>query len=331
MIKSLQRIVRRTDAAVAGVYLSLFSERNALLGFLFHSLFRNAQEMELNQIDPLQRTTVAQFRQFIEYYLENGYQFISPDDLANGRQADGKYAMITFDDGYYNNTLALPILEEYGVPAVFFICSDNVQRNRCFWWDVHYRELAAQGIEGSTIYREGLAQKALRTHEIEERLIARFGAKAFTPRGDIDRPFSPSELHDFAAKRFVHIGNHSAGHAILTNYTPEDVRQQIVIAQEYLEKLTGKQPIAIAYPNGGYDAQIMRICREQGLKVGFTTRPRKNRLPMAVNAPELLSLSRFSLGGCKPIAAQCRSCRSDLQLYGSFRDRYVSMRGKLPA
>ena len=70
---------------------------------------------------------------------------------------------ITFDDGYYNNTLALPILEEFDVPAAFFICSDNVQQNRCFWWDVLYRELMAEGAPRSVIYQEGLALKSLRT------------------------------------------------------------------------------------------------------------------------------------------------------------------------
>src|SRR5882672_11292356 len=84
MISSIQRLARATNCRAARAYLSLFRERNALLSFLFHSLFRDEREIALNQVDPLQRTTVAQFRRFVEYYLEHDYRFIGPGDLLEG-------------------------------------------------------------------------------------------------------------------------------------------------------------------------------------------------------------------------------------------------------
>ena len=63
-----QRFVRTTDCLIARAYLATFRERGGLLAFLFHSLFRDEREIALNQVDPLQRTTVGQFRRFIEYY-----------------------------------------------------------------------------------------------------------------------------------------------------------------------------------------------------------------------------------------------------------------------
>src|SRR5690349_6799058 len=121
MIEAIQNIVRRTDETLAALYLSLFRERNAVLTFLFHSMFRDEREIEQNLIDPLQRTTVQQFRTLIEYYLASGYRFISVDDLLRdgGVDPDGRYVVLTFDDGYYNNRLALPVLEQFGVPAMF--------------------------------------------------------------------------------------------------------------------------------------------------------------------------------------------------------------------
>src|SRR5690348_16894723 len=77
MTGKIQKFVRSTDEAIARVYLSLFKERNALLPFLFHSLFRDEREIELNLVDPLDRTTIAKLRQFIEYYLDCGYRFVS--------------------------------------------------------------------------------------------------------------------------------------------------------------------------------------------------------------------------------------------------------------
>jgi peptidoglycan/xylan/chitin deacetylase (PgdA/CDA1 family) len=325
MVKALQRMIHTADAAISSAHLSLFPERDALLVFLFHSLFCNTTEIELNSIDPLQRTTIGQFREFVEYYLESGYQFIGPEELATGREADGKYALITFDDGYFNNTLALAVLEEFHVPAIFFISSDYVQQNRCFWWDVLYRQLASQGASRRAIYEDTRAQKMLRTAEIESRLQARFGPGAFTPRGDVDRPFAPSELRDFSRNALVHIGNHTAGHAILTNYSNQEIRQQIRGAQDVLESLTGKRPAAIAYPNGNYTPEIIQICREEGLKLGFTTRQRKNRLPLQAGGSESLSLDRYSLTGNDSLRSQCRQCRSDLQIYSRLREEYASI------
>lgn len=326
MTSAIQHMVRAADAAIAKAYLKLFRERNALMAFLFHSLFRSEQEIAQNLVDPLQRTTVAQFRQFIEYYLKAGYKFISPADLLNGLPVDRKYALITFDDGYYNNVLARPLLEEYGVPAVFFISTNHVRENKCYWWDALYRERTAQGASHAQIKREAVSMKRLRTDEIEAELVSRFGPDVLRPRGDIDRPFSPAELRDFAASPYVHLGNHTANHAILTNYSPAEVRQQVLDAQAALREMTGAEPVSIAYPNGANDDSIVSACGNLGLKVGFTVRPEKVALPLESNGDALLRLGRFCPHGEDPILTQCRTYRSDLQLYGKFRDGYLRLR-----
>src|SRR5689334_8694623 len=99
MIGAIQQLVRGTDAAVARAYLRLFRERGGVLTFLFHSLFRDRREVgeaARSLMDPLQRTTVAQFRELIEYFVRNGYRFIRPADLLNGLDPDGRYALVSF-------------------------------------------------------------------------------------------------------------------------------------------------------------------------------------------------------------------------------------------
>lgn len=330
MIGAIESLIRGTDSAVACLYLSLFRERNALMSFLFHSLFRNEGEIEQNLVDPLQRTTTRQFHDFIEYYLEHGYRFISPADLLTGLNPDEKYALITFDDGYFNNTLALPILKEFNVPAVCFISANHVRQNRCYWWDVQYRERIARGVPLHKIYDEAVSLKSLRNDQIEAKLIAEFGGDAFTPRGDIDRPFSPAELKEFAASPHVFLGNHTADHAILTNYTDDNIRQQVRTAQDALVEMTGIVPQAIAYPNGAQSDRIVGICQEEGLKVGFTVRPEKCGLPLDAAASGLMRLGRFAPHGEAPIISQCRTYRSDLLCYGKFRDAYLRLcRGQI--
>jgi peptidoglycan/xylan/chitin deacetylase (PgdA/CDA1 family) len=326
MTAVIQDIVRATDALLARAYLSVFQERDALLCFLFHSLFRDQREMGLNLIDPLERTTVAHFRQLVGYYLANGYRFVTPAEVLAVLPPDGRYAMLTFDDGYFNNLLALPVLEEFRVPAIFFISTNHVLQNKCFWWDVLYRERKAQGASRRRIVHEALALKSLRTDRIEAQLLERFGPNALTPRGDVDRPFSPAELRQFASSPYVHLGNHTADHAILPNYSPPEIRQQVAGAQQSLREITGVDPIAIAYPNGAHNQQVTRTCRELGLRLGFTIRPQKTSLPIAADSPKLMTLGRFVPRGRSRMSAQCHTYRSDLQLYGTFRAGYLWLR-----
>jgi peptidoglycan/xylan/chitin deacetylase (PgdA/CDA1 family) len=325
MIATIQRLVRAADCLIARTYLSLVDEGSGLLVFLFHSLFRDEREIALNLVDPLQRTTVGQFRRFVEYYLDHDYRFIGPDDLAHGLKPGGKYALISFDDGYYNNALALPVLEEYRAPALFLISTDHVRENKGFWWDVLYRERTARGASPGQVGREGLGLKLKTSEQIEAELRAEFGADAFIPRGDIDRPFSPAELRDFARPPYVYLGNHTANHAILTNYTPDKAREQIRKAQESLIEMTGMCPRAIAYPNGAHSDAIVRTCRDLGLEFGFTIAPVKNRVPVEPNSPNAFRLGRFAPHGEIPIEIQCRTCRSDLLLYSTFRAAYLSL------
>ena len=88
MIDAIQTSSGRPTPLIARAYLALFRERDALLTFLFHSLFRDEREIGLNLVDPLQRTTVAQFRRFVEYYLDHGYRFVTPADVLDGLEPE---------------------------------------------------------------------------------------------------------------------------------------------------------------------------------------------------------------------------------------------------
>lgn len=66
------------------------------------------------------------FKQQIEYMKNNGFTFLRSDDLLFGN-INNKSVLITFDDGYENNfSIASKILEQYHIPAIFFIATDLV-------------------------------------------------------------------------------------------------------------------------------------------------------------------------------------------------------------
>ncbi|SVE21186.1 uncharacterized protein METZ01_LOCUS474040, partial [marine metagenome] len=56
-----------------------------------------------------------------EYFQSKGYEFIGFDDLINDLDPKKRYAYVTFDDGYFNNTRILPLIEELNIPIHIFV------------------------------------------------------------------------------------------------------------------------------------------------------------------------------------------------------------------
>ncbi len=132
----------------------------------------------------------------------------------------------------------------------------------------------------------------------------------------MDRPFTPGELSAFAEHQLVSLGNHTKNHAILTNYSLAEAREQIQGGQDAIREMTGKMPEMISYPNGNSSPEIQRAAREAGLRLGAVVRGGKNRLPLKTGAPEAMTLKRFTLWGDRGITAQCRVSRANVSFYG---------------
>ncbi|NML67710.1 polysaccharide deacetylase family protein [Hymenobacter sp. RP-2-7] len=280
---------------------------------MFHVLFEDEAAMLRHEVDPQQRITVELFAQFVADFLAHGYVFVTPADVLRGLDPAGRYALITFDDGYYNNRLALPVLRRYGVPATFFISSDHVLSGHAFWWDVVYRGRRAQPLAPAAQAAEYALLQRLHHLDIAEYLRAQFGPAALLPVGDLDRPFTPAELAAFAAEPEVVLGNHTAHHAVLTHYASADANQELAACQHYLAHLTGEIPCAVAYPNGNVSAVVRAAAATAGLELGTTVAAGKNYLPFAQHGVDMLLLNRFLLWGNRDVARQCALFRTDFQ------------------
>jgi peptidoglycan/xylan/chitin deacetylase (PgdA/CDA1 family) len=268
-------------------------ERPGLLSFVFHPLFESEAEIHSGLIHPQEAATKQAFRYFLEHFLSAGYRFVSPSDVENGLEANEKYGCITFDDGYANNLRILDTLREYGVPATIFVSTAHVAEGKRFWWDTIYAERRRRGASADAIDREIESLKIRTFSAIEAYLEREFGRRSSVPRGDLDRPLTPHELKALALDELVTIGNHTMDHAILTTLDPDEIRDQIVGAQNYLRDLIGTDVRTIVWPNGRYNATVLQITREAGLTCGFSGIRRKEAVP--VPRDRLLELGRFQL------------------------------------
>ena len=276
-----------------------------LTTLLFHSIYRNREEISSPQLAPHQDITVEDLQRCIGHILDSGFTAVTPAQVDAGLDPAGKYVMITFDHGYYNNTRALDVLERFQTPATFFVSTDHVLEQKGFWWDALHRELSLAGASAGTRRRSMERAKSLSAAHIEAALVRRHGRAVLRPRSDLDRPMTPAELKDFAANRWVHIGNHTRNHAILTNCSVPEMKQQIEGCQQAMRELVGYAPLAIAYPNGDYSRDAIAVAEAAGLRIGFTVRPCKNRLPL-VDGASRMELGRFMPHGKLDMGAQWR-------------------------
>jgi len=306
LVVPLKQILSAVDYQIGRSHLSLIGDRPRLLSFVFHAVLDEDATAEVDRIvDPTQSISTMALDQFLKYFKGCGYRFVTPDEILAGLPAGRRHILLTFDDGYWNNHKAIPVLERHNVPGVFFISTNYVKSGKAFWWDVIYRERLLQGVTQQSIWSEQSALKGLTHDKVDNYLLEEFGEAALPPVSQEDRPMSVDELRDLSRHPLVHIGNHTHDHGILTNYSFEAVVEQITLAQDDLERWTGRRPRTIAYPNGNFSHEVMRATARAGIQFGVTLEPLRNS-----NTPENpLQIGRFCI----------TRNRSDEKAYVEFR------------
>lgn len=280
------------DYRVGSARLSVAGDPRGLLSVLFHAVTEEDDGAAIDRVvDPTQTVSTGELDSFVQYFRKAGYTFVTPEDVLQGLPASGRFILITFDDGYWNNLRALPVLEAHGVPALFFISTHYIESGNSYWWDVIHRERRNRSIPQSQIWREQGELKKETHNRIDEYLVREFGAASLRPVGDDDRPMTPEELTDFARHPLVHIGNHTHNHGILTNYEVGGILEQLELAQERLETWTGIRPRTVSYPNGNYSSEVIEASRTAGFELGLTLRPERNSPALR----EPLALARYCL------------------------------------
>jgi peptidoglycan/xylan/chitin deacetylase (PgdA/CDA1 family) len=302
------KIHRIGDLLLSQLYFAVKKESSSLISIMFHSVYADKREEALNTLCPGNSVTTEQLHDCLRYFSSFSYVFVSPDHIRRGLPAGSNYVLVTFDDGYYNNIRALPILEEFDAPGVFFISTTHVKKMKPFWWDVVYRERSAQGRAIDEISHEIQCLTTRSVRETEQYVLQAFGKAAIKPRGDLDRPFTPSELRVFARERCVFLGNHTCDHAFLPSHSTEEINEQLRRCQEDILEMTNVQPCIISYPYGAYDETVIGASRRAGLQLGLTVEQRKDYLPIS----DPMRLGRFSIREDQNTEEQCKIMRSGL-------------------
>ena len=220
---------------------------------------------------------------------------VSENDLIsffnNGTPLPKRGFMITFDDGYRDNfDLALPILRELNIPAIFFVPTEAIEKRKLGWWDqIHWffkQTKKSQIVVGGETFKvvrpiNDLAEtfsekmKALDADETKTLIMELSEACEVAPPS---KEVSDAELMSWeqiieADRLGIAIGGHSHTHRVLSCLDIETQKMELKISKQILEAKLGKPIRSVAYPVGGYEhfhRETMCLARECGYDLGFS-------------------------------------------------------------
>ncbi len=250
----------------------------------------------LQQPDPLmpQEITAHEFRHDMRILASQFHVLDLPEGIR--RLKDGTLppfaVCLTFDDGYRDNcTVALPILQELGLPATFFIATDYLERGR-MWNDTLLELLRVWPDTPIDLSDWGVPLLPMHSLEQRRRTLAtlfrwmrRIGARGrdelldrlIRERGGAlpdDLMMTERHVRELAAAG-MGIGCHTQTHPILTRIDNDQVRREIVDSRQQLQDLIQAPVRYFAYPNGvpcdDYNVQHVDIVKSCGFEAAFST------------------------------------------------------------
>lgn len=271
------------------------------------TLVRTPLNLLLNKVDPpvivliyhrvttlpsdpeMLAVTPENFRQQMRYLKDTVPLVRFEDDWA---KAVKPAVCITFDDGYADNALeALPILEEVGVPATFFISTGTIGTDQAFWWDelgriiMEKRDLPpsftlSKGSLVKTWSTETISERqefyqeivqALKNVTSEERnsrlgQLRHWAGSEEEPAGT-HRAMTVEELRLLAKNRWVTIGAHTVTHTRLSSLAPAAQAEEIAASKRQLEAWLSRDIKMFSYPFGrrrDYMNDTVTACRKAG-------------------------------------------------------------------
>ncbi|MGD9843151.1 MAG: poly-beta-1,6-N-acetyl-D-glucosamine N-deacetylase PgaB, partial [Steroidobacteraceae bacterium] len=202
--------------------------------------------------------TPTNFVRQIDWLRNNGYHFVSVDDLledkAGSSHLPDKAVLITFDDGYQSmHRYAWPLLKMLRIPSVVAVVGT---------WE---EDKAKVNFDGHDISRDKLMSwKELR--ELSDSGLVEIGSHSYDLHRGI--PGNPEEnLEPAAVTRHWSKQTHSyEDESSYHTRVEADIRR----SAEIIKQRVGRAPRVIAWPYGRYSYELRDIAVRYGMSIGLT-------------------------------------------------------------
>lgn len=256
--------------------------------------------------------------------LKNQGDFIEPNYLVNNinevlKSKDNCF-LITFDDGLKEHyQLALPILDELNIPAIFFINSINhIEKKVSLAHQIH---LVRSVVSSDELFERLVTTTNRNLRQLEIQQAHQF--YRFDDYKSAELKYFLNVLLDFASQeKFInsiftkhfnenevlnslymnaneiqqliqrgYIGSHTHSHFPLGIYDEKTILYELETTKKYLEDLGGTNIDFVAYPYGTKEAatpKVGELAKQVGYRLGFTTKPALNN-----SSSNVFLLNRF--------------------------------------
>ena len=275
------------------IYPAARLERSRIVVLNYHRIRRAGVSAESPFDEGVFGPTQPEFERQV-MWLRKNFELLAESELLEivrkSGARKGRYAAITFDDGYRDNyDVAYPVLQAHAAPAIFFICPGLIESRRVGWWDaiaylVKKSQTVAITVGGETMplgsQKRGTIAKLhdwmkLRSRSETQHLLDELASACGVA-------FPDSELQDAQLMTWqqlrevsvrVAIGSHTHRHPVLATLTENEQREELETSKRELERQIQSPIRTLAYPVGGYQhftAASMRIARECGYEGAFS-------------------------------------------------------------
>ena len=238
--------------------------------------------------------------------LGRSFEFVSRDELlaavAGEASLPERACVVTFDDGLRCQAeLALPVLEELGVPAIFFVPGRPFAEGRVLY--VHKVHALRERVDDAELLElvgaddvpEDVAQEHYRYDEPDAARL-KYLLNMTLPLRERERMIGAAfadvvpDERAFAAELYMSreqvralagsLGAHSYAHEPLALMEPDELERDLERVSTLLEEITGARPRAFSYPHGTretVDVPTARRLAAAGYQAAFTMERALNR------------------------------------------------------
>jgi peptidoglycan/xylan/chitin deacetylase (PgdA/CDA1 family) len=232
--------------------------------------------------------TLKTFEEHLKFYKKH-FNVISLDDYYQQKFSNDRFNIcLTFDDGFANNyKYVLPLLEQYKIPATFFITAIGAAGYDILWNDflgIISKYGPKKIVYKNEPYYKGQFDKYIST-ESGLSLVDKLRACGFDEKAEMMKllyPLAPfktniqdedywlqmtkGQIKQISASPYANIGAHGYYHNDLARIGINDAAEELVFSKQYLENIIGKQVNSFAFPYGSYTSQVVEMAKKAGYK-----------------------------------------------------------------
>jgi peptidoglycan/xylan/chitin deacetylase (PgdA/CDA1 family) len=212
------------------------------------------------------------------HYIKENFTVINLSDIPailKGNIKAKRYALITFDDGYFDNySKAFPILVKNKISATFFLATNFMNDAEIPWWDqiaylvrhAQVDEIKLDNWPGSiTISKDDISTSIRKVLDIVkvnngstiEDILTELEYKLQIPNAELVNREPLFMTWDMAREMIssgMDFGSQTCSHRIMSHLSVDEQSHEAKTSKEIIDKELDTSITAFAYPVGGKDS-----------------------------------------------------------------------------